>query len=40
MEGYDTFADYIPGIAGHAVAMFLGMIFIGLGQRMKQPVTE
>ena len=35
MEGYETLTDFIPGLAGHAVAMFLGMVFIGLGQRLK-----
>lgn len=36
MEGYATLTDFIPGLAGHAVAMFLGMVFIGLGQRLKK----
>ena len=36
MEGYVTFTDYIPGLVIHAVAMFLGMVFFGLGQRVKR----
>jgi hypothetical protein len=36
MEGYETLTKFIPGFAGHAVAMFLGMVFIGLGQRLKK----
>ena len=36
MEGYKSLTDFIPGLAGHAVAMFLGMVLIGLGQRLKK----
>jgi hypothetical protein len=32
-EGFETLREMIPALAFHAVAMFLGMVFIGLGQK-------
>ena len=40
MEGYEKLTDFIPGLAGHAVAMFLGMVFIGLGQRLNKQSAQ
>jgi len=37
MEGYATLTEAIPALAGHAVAMFVGMVFIGLRQQAKKP---
>jgi len=39
MEGYATLRETIPALAVHAAAMFLGVVFIGLGQRIKQPTA-
>jgi len=39
MEGFTTFTGIIPALAFHAITMFLGIMFIGLGQRKKQTVT-
>jgi len=36
-EGFETLIEMIPVLAFHTVAMFLGMVFIGLGQRLKKP---
>jgi hypothetical protein len=36
MEGFATLSETIPALVFRAVAMFLGMVCIGLGQRMKQ----
>jgi hypothetical protein len=32
-EGYEALKDMIPALAGHAAAMFIGMVLIGLGLR-------
>jgi hypothetical protein len=38
MEGFTSLTETIPVLAGHAAAMFVGMVLVGLGQRVKQPV--
>ena len=35
-DGFATLTQMIPALIFHAVAMFLGMVFIGLGQRARQ----
>jgi hypothetical protein len=32
-EGFETLKEMIPALAFHVLAMFLGMVFIGLGQK-------
>ena len=36
MEGFTALTDMIPALAGHAVVMFLGMVLLGLGLRLKK----
>jgi hypothetical protein len=35
-EGYTALSEMIGALAFHAVFMFLGMVFMGLGLRKKQ----
>jgi len=39
MEGFTTLTELIPALAIHAVALLLGMVCIGLGQRVKKPAA-
>jgi len=39
-EGFTTFTGLIPAFAIHAVCLFLGMVFIGLGLRKKQAAAQ
>ena len=38
-EGFEALKDMIPALAGHAVAMFIGMVLIGLGLRKSDAVA-
>ncbi|HUT67542.1 MAG TPA: hypothetical protein VMW86_03205 [Dehalococcoidales bacterium] len=40
MEGFTTLTELIPALAVHAVALFAGMVCIGLGQRVKKQAAQ
>jgi hypothetical protein len=39
-EGFTTLTGVIPALAIHAGCLFLGMVFLGLGQRRKQVAAQ
>jgi hypothetical protein len=39
-EGFTTLTGVIPALAIHACCLFLGMVFVGLGQRAKKQVAS
>jgi|GEM_PF-3306819 len=39
-EGFETLEEMIPVLVSHALALFFGMVCIGIGQRIGKPSTE
>jgi len=39
-EGFQALGDMIPVLVFHALALFFGMVCIGIGQRIGKPSVE
>jgi hypothetical protein len=37
-EGFTTLRDITPGLIFHAASLLVGMVFMGLGQRIRKAV--
>ena len=35
-EGFKALSEMVPELAGHALALFFGIVCIGIGQRIKK----